>query len=387
MQVYYMDLHIHLGRTLKNAPVKITASNRMNVDSVIEEAIFHKGMDVIGLIDCLSPLVLNELEDYIQQGRAIELQEGGLLVDGKLTIILGAEIEVYDQNCKGPIHVLCYFPSLKSMRSFSNWCRMYIKNITLSTQRIYISAKILQQRVKDGGGWFIPAHVFTPFKSVYGKGVDTYMEEVFEIKQIDAVELGLSSDTHMARTLPELDPFPFLTNSDAHSVKMIAREHQVILCKEPSFIELGKVLQTKNERKILKNVGLSPKLVKYYQTVCDFCIGSENKCDDHERNSVVKGVSDRVQELSSKQNGKNMINIHRPTYLHQAPLEMIPSVGPKTIQDLISRFGSEMKVLHEVPSSKLKEVVSNSAVEKIDLMRKGKLHIRPGGGGVKGKIL
>lgn len=68
-------------------------------------------------------------------------------------------------------------------------------------------------------GLFIPAHVFTPFKSLYGKGVKTSLLEVFNPDLIDGVELGLSSDTSMADTIHELQPYTFLTNSDAHSLE------------------------------------------------------------------------------------------------------------------------------------------------------------------------
>lgn len=384
-----MDLHIHLGRTLHNAPVKITASNKMTLDEVVKEASNNKGMDIIGLIDCLSPSVLSELEGYIREGRATELSEGGIFIDGKLTIIPGAEIEIYDENCKGPIHVLCYFPSLVEMVSFSNWCRMYIKNISLSTQRIYISAKELQQRVKEAGGLFVPAHVFTPFKSVYGKGVNIFMDEVFNLEQIDAIELGLSSDTNMAVTLPELQPFLFLTNSDAHSVKMIAREHQVIQSKRPSYQEVEKVIHATGGRKIVQNIGLSPMLGKYYQTVCKRCLTGEKICDNHDKRTIVKGVSERIRELALKQlddNKRTKKRNERPPYLHQAPLEMIPSIGPKTIEALINQFGSEMTILHEIPLNELKLVLPDYVAIRIDLMRRGQLKVKPGGGGKKGKI-
>ncbi|WP_416149634.1 endonuclease Q family protein [Salipaludibacillus sp. HK11] len=391
---YYMDLHVHLGRTTNNAPVKITASKNMTLEAVLLEASNNKGMDIIGIIDCLSPSVLSEIEQFIHEGRATELSEGGVLFDGKITVILGAEIELYDENCKGPIHVLCYFPTIADMKSFSTWCSHYIKNIHLSTQRIYISAKELQTKVKKMGGWFIPAHVFTPFKSVYGKGVDTFMEEVFNLEHIDAIELGLSSDTSMGSKLSELVPFPFLTNSDAHSVKMIAREHQVIQTEAPTFQEINKALQSSKGRSITKNVGLSPKLGKYFQTVCKYCHKTMNEASscNHDERSTVKGVSERINELTLQQQiistaSKAKSKFYRPPYLHQAPLEMIPGIGPKTIQSLIYKFGSEMVILHEVPSRALNEVLSPKFVKIVDLMRSGKLAIIPGGGGTKGRII
>ena len=38
----------------------------------------------------------------------------------------------------------------------------------------------LQKKVKELDGIFIPAHVFTPFKSLYGKGVNKSLIEVFD---------------------------------------------------------------------------------------------------------------------------------------------------------------------------------------------------------------
>ena len=81
----------------------------------------------------------------------------------------------------------------------------HVKNITLSSQRIYCDGRTLQKTVKSLGGLFIPAHVFTPFKSLYGKGVRSSLTEVFDPELIDAIELGLSSDTEMVKDIEELD--------------------------------------------------------------------------------------------------------------------------------------------------------------------------------------
>ena len=104
-------------------------------------------------------------------------------------------------NVKGPIHVLSYFPSLAALKEFSAWLSTKVTNIQLSTQRIYEEAHVLQDKVKSLGGLFIPAHVFTPFKSLYGKGVKSSIEEVLNPDLIDAIELGLSSNTGMADTI------------------------------------------------------------------------------------------------------------------------------------------------------------------------------------------
>src|SRR5699024_200947 len=156
-----------------------------------------KGIDLIGIIDCHVPSVQQEMKQLIATGKAQERPDGGIQFE-RATLLLGSEIEVYDEHCHGPIHVLCYFPTLQSIQAFSEWLKTRMKNITLSSQRYYGTAQELQHKVKELSGIFIPAHVFTPFKSMYGKGVKRSLTEVFDRDLIDGIELGLSSDTQMA---------------------------------------------------------------------------------------------------------------------------------------------------------------------------------------------
>src|SRR5699024_465629 len=224
LQQYFVDLHIHIGRDIYGKPVKITASKNLTLTNVLIEASRRKGIDMVGVIDCQSPAVQAEIIQLIKDNRAKELQEGGIRFEN-VTLILGAEIEVYDENCQGPIHVLCYFPTLDKMMAFSEWLKPRMKNISLSSQRYYGLATQLQEKVKQLHGLFIPAHVFTPFKSVYGKGVKHSLTEILDGSLIDAIELGLSSDTMMADQIKELHPFTFVTNSDSHSLAKIGREY------------------------------------------------------------------------------------------------------------------------------------------------------------------
>ncbi len=118
-------------------------------------------------------------------------------------------MELNDVHCKGPIHVLAYFPTLAAIAEFSEWLAPRMKNRTLSSQRIYEQATTVQQKVKELGGLFIPAHIFTPFKSLFGRGVENSLEEVFDPKLIDAIEIGLSANTSMANQIAELSRYPF----------------------------------------------------------------------------------------------------------------------------------------------------------------------------------
>ncbi|UOQ47522.1 endonuclease Q family protein [Gracilibacillus caseinilyticus] len=380
---YYADLHIHVGRNQYGGPVKITASKHLTIENILLEASERKGIDIVGVIDCQAPAVLEELQQLLSDSKAVEKKEGGIQF-GNTTLMLGSEIEIYDQNCAGPIHVLCYFPFLKSMTIFSNWLSDHMKNSQLSSQRFYGSAVALQQKTKELDGIFIPAHVFTPFKSLFGKGVRQSLEEVFNPEWIDAIELGLSADTHMADQIAELHRYTYVTNSDAHSLAKIAREYQLIRMAEPTFKELQMAFHQIEERKVIKNFGMNPRLGKYYTTVCQKCLRpyKESPCPQCESVTFIKGVADRIAEL--KTSSQPLSN--RPAYLYQVPLEYIPALGPKTLDKLIDHFGNEMSVIHHVNKEALIPVIGNKIAEMIIQLREGKLLIESGGGGKYGKI-
>lgn len=385
MKKYYVDLHIHIGRTHTGKAVKITGSRSLTFTNIIHHARNEKGLNMIGIIDSHSPEVIIEMEELLSNGLLSEHPNGGI-VFGDLTIIPGSELEIYDEQCQGPIHVLCFFPTIEIMRNFSMWLSKHLKNIQLSSQRIYVSGRELQNKVKELGGLFIPAHVFTPFKSLYGKGVKKSLAEVFDPNQIDAIELGLSSNTIMADEIGELHQYTYISNSDAHSLAKIAREYQVLEMKEPSFRELEKALREKEGRKIIANYGLDPFLGKYHQTACANCTHPirpvDEKCPECGEGKFTKGVAERIKELGSPVETRRK----RPPYIHQVPLEFIPGLGPKMRSKLLDHFGTEMAILHDVPFESLAEVVPLNIAELIRKARQGEILLHAGGGGKYGKI-
>ena len=385
MRDYYADFHIHIGRTKSGRAVKITGSKTLTFTNILRVASERKGLDLIGIIDCHSPEVLVEMEELLSTGELYELPDGGLRYQS-VTVIPGSEIEIYDSRCHGPIHVLAFFPTIEAMKSFSSWMSGYMKNIHLSSQRIYCDGITLQKTVRSLGGLFIPAHVFTPFKSLYGKGVVSSLNEVFEPTLIDAIELGLSADTEMVKSIKELEQYVILTNSDAHSLGKIAREYQTIRLEQASFTEFKKALREIDDRMITANYGLNPLLGKYHQTVCGDC--SQNVpdgqlfCPACHSKHIIKGVSTRIKELSTKMEQYRL----RPPYIHQVPLDFIPGLGPKMLERLLLAFGTEMTILHKVAVEELEEVVPKKIAHYIDQARKGVLSFEVGGGGKYGKI-
>ncbi|WP_100407063.1 endonuclease Q family protein [Bacillus solitudinis] len=381
---YVADLHIHIGRTKSGAAVKITAARTLTLEAIIDFAATKKGIDIVGVIDCHVPEILGQLREAIDNGEAYEDEEGGIRFPS-VTLFLGTEIEINDENCQGPVHVLAFFPTLVKMEQFSEWLGKRMKNRTLSSQRIYEKAYIIQRKVRELSGLFIPAHAFTPFKSLYGKGVKLSLKEVFDPDLIDAVELGLSSDTEMADQLLELRHYPYLSNSDAHSLEKMAREYQVIQMKQPTFLEFVKALNQEEGRGIIANYGLNPKLGKYHRTICANCqleVVANQPCSCGSEKKI-KGVSERLKELSSE---KGEIKA-RPPYIHQIPLEFIPKLGKKTLEKLRNRFGNDMNMIHSATEEELTETVSPEIAKAIIAARKGELMIQEGGGGRYGKIV
>ncbi|QSS98545.1 TIGR00375 family protein [Pontibacillus sp. ALD_SL1] len=380
MQSYFADLHVHIGRNIYGDPVKITASDKLTLTNICNHAAYQKGLDMVGVIDSHVPDVQAEILHLIKEGRATELSEGGIRY-GPLTLLLGCEVEVYDERCHGPIHVLCYFPTMEAMQRFTVWLSARVTNITLSSQRMYGTASDLQNYVKAEGGIFIPAHIFTPFKSLYGKGVIESLEEVFDPRLIDGVELGLSADTTMVEGIEELSPYSFLTNSDAHSLPKIAREYQSIEMERCTFKELLLSLHEQHGRRIVANYGMNPLLGKYHTTVCNTCLQDPGNCECEET-IVVKGVADRIGELIKK--GRHPRK--RPPYIHQIPLEYLPKLGPKTLEKLLKAFGTEMNVLHHCSKEDLEEIVPSSLAYTIVRNRLGHVAVEAGGGGTYGRI-
>lgn len=394
MNEVFADLHVHIGRSEKNKPIKITAARSLNFANIAKECRERKGIDIVGIIDCASPYVIEDIEEFLKQGEAYEIEDGGIIYKDKVCIILGSEIETSEINehgKTGSAHNLCYFPKLKDIKAFSEEMKNHINNITLSSQRANISAYELIDIVEKYNGVLIPAHAFTPHKSFYGNCTDR-LEKIFKEKysRVPAIELGLSSDTFLADQISELESKTFLTNSDAHSLPKIAREYNKVLVEDISFKELFKAIRNEDGRKILCNYGLDPKLGKYNRTYCEVCkknIAGDapvTKCDTCDSRNITMGVLDRIEIIKDKKETKSPEN--RPPYIYQVPLTFIPGVGPKVIDKLLQNFETEMNILHRLTADDIESVVGLKIANNIVAAREGKMNIQAGGGGVYGKV-
>ncbi len=385
MRTFYADFHVHIGRA-RGRPVKMAAAHSLTLANLLQHAADRKGIDLVTVIDGVCPPVQLEVKQLLQAGDLAYQPGGGLRYRDRLTVILGAEVEVAGPD-GGAAHFGCWFADLETARDFADWLATVQKNPHLSSQRARVRAFELQEQVVKRDGVFIIHHAFTPHKGMYGNCVRR-MREMVNPAWVDAVELGLSADTEMADCLDELAAFTFLTNSDAHSLPKIAREYNRLELATPSFAAVRDALHRRRRHRVAANYGLLPALGKYHRSACKRCgrpwaPGAERCACGSDK--VVLGVYDRLLQVRDRV--EPVHPKHRPPYVHQVPLEFIPGLGPASRERLFAAFGTEMAILHQASLEQLEEVVGGEMARRIDAARRGQTRVLPGRGGIYGKLV
>lgn len=385
------DLHVHIGRSSDGRAVKITAARDLTFENIARECVQRKGLGLVGIVDCASPPVMRDIENLRESGEMVPLPGGGLRYREQVTVLLAAEFETREPE-GGRSHHVGYFPAFENLQAFSVEIGRHVTNRELSSQACGLPAREFFRIVEDCGGLFVPAHSFTPHKSLYGactKRVAPLFGAAWE--RIPAIELGLSADSYLADRLGELADKTFLSNSDAHSLPKIAREYNFLALATPNFEEFRRALWREDGRRVVANFGLDPRLGKYHRTCCEQCghIAQGEPpvlaCEACGSEQVVRGVLDRIVSIGDF--GQPHPPEHRPPYQYQVPLEFVPGVGPVSLRKLLNRFGTEMAVLHEASESELAQTIGSKIARLIVLAREGRLPLSAGGGGTYGKAL
>jgi Uncharacterized conserved protein len=387
---YYVDIHVHIGKSSDGHEIKRATASDLTFENIAHESRFRKGINVIGVVDSISPWIIRDIEGLMDRGEIVECKKGGMEYKKDLNIILGAEIETRESmGCSA--HSLIFFPFFDQVKRFSSEMEKHVKNIRTCCSIAHLNANELYKIAAFYGGVSMPAHAFTPYKSFYGNCCDS-LHDIFDegtFNAIPSIELGLSADTAMASQLSELDGKSFTSNSDAHSLGKMGREYNVFLMEDLNYEEWLLALCGRGGRRIVANYGLNPKLGKYHRSFCLNCEKRiegpppQTECPVNNRHKVLIGVMDRLKIIKDRE--QPYIS-NRPPYYYQIPLEFLPKVGPKTIDKLIERFGSEMNILHKASEEEIAGVVKEDIAHKIILAREGRLEIQEGGGGIYGKI-
>ncbi len=391
---FIADFHIH-------SKYSRATSRDMNLENIALWA-KHKGIDVIGTGDFTHPQWFAELKSRLRQ------KTDGLYEYEKTRFILTAEISnIYTKKgrCRR-IHTVLVAPDIKSAAKINSALGKRGNIISDGRPIFGFDAKDIVKICLDASPdcMIIPAHIWTPWFSLFGSrsGFDA-IEECFEeeAKNIYALETGLSSDPAMNWRVSALDKYSLVSNSDAHSPLKLGREAN-IFDTELSYKGIIEALKDKSKKGLSLTVEFFPEEGKYHfdgHRDCDIQFSPEEtkkykgvcpKCGK----PLTVGVMSRVDDLADRPEGfvpKDAVPFKRIVPLQEIIAEARQK-GARTkgvqqeYMQAIQHFGSEFKILLDVPENDLSQFLPERTLQAITRVRKGELLISPGYDGEFGKV-
>lgn len=411
------DFHIH-------SPYARAVSKAMTLENLDYWARL-KGITVMGTGDFTHPQWIKEIKSKLEpaepglyklkdsvrkssrQARTVLFERSR--EDTATRFMLTVEISsIYSKGGKGRrVHNLIFAPSVETAEKINAQLGWQGNLKSDGRPIVGVDSKNLLKLALDADErcLFVPAHVWTPWFSVFGSmsGFNS-IEECFDeyAKYIYALETGLSSDPAMNWRLSALDKYALISNSDSHSLRRIGREAN-ILDAELSYDGIVSAIKSKDPKKFLSTIEffpeegiyhydghrnckmrLTPQETRGLKKICPVC-----------GKPVTVGVMYRVEELADRPEG------FRPEwaipYKNMVPLDEIiaeafgvASATTKRVQEeykkLVEDFGGELPILFDVSENDLAGRVRPEIAEGIMRVRNGKLHIEPGYDGLYGKV-
>lgn len=411
MNRYVADLHIH-------SHYSRATSKDLDLEHLAQWAQI-KGVQVVATGDIAHPGWLAELQEKLEpaedglfrlKGEVVEAVQAKVpaACQAEVRFLLGGEIsniyKRHDQVRK--VHNLCFFPSFAAVERFQARLER-IGNIRADGRPILglDSRDLLEITLEtDPRGYFIPAHIWTPWFAMFGSksGFDT-VEACFGdlTDQIFAVETGLSADPPMCWRVSDLDRYTLVSNSDAHSPPKLARE-ACLFYTEWSYDALFGALKSGDPDRYLGTLEFFPEEGKYHFDGHRKCgvrwhpqtsIAHGDRCPVCGK-EVTIGVMHRVEELADRPEGDKPARTH--PYRNLIPLpEILAEVegagaGSKRVQgvyfELLSTLGNELHILLDAPLEQIAKRHTPLLAEAVRRMRVGEVQIAGGYDGEYGVI-
>jgi uncharacterized protein (TIGR00375 family) len=344
--------------------------------------------------------------------------------------LLSTEISsIYSQGGKGRrIHNVVFAPSFETVEKINHQFILRGANLLSDGRPIVgLSARNVAEIVLgvDERCLIIPAHIWTPYFSLYGSisGFDS-VEECFGdlAPKIFAIETGLSSDPAMNWRISDLDSRRIVSFSDAHSPQKLGREATVFELPKVSYENIRLAVQqfnslaVKQSPHIVYTIEFYPEEGKYHYTGHRNCNIVYSPNETRKKGSVCPvcgrrltvGVMSRVEELSKEEveteskidkNGVRWIKTKvgtQPPYIMLVPLLEILSEAldlgvasqkvMATYDQLTSSLGGEFNVLIKAGLSDIDRMTGPRVSEGVAKVRSGDIVIEPGYDGVFGKV-
>jgi len=362
-----------------------------------------KGVNLLGTGDFTHHLWLQELKTQL-----VPKNNSGLYTHKDVNFILSAEISsIFSQG--GSVyraHNVILAPSFEVVDQINKMLSFHGNLASDGRPILGLSCYRLAEelfKISDDI-MLIPAHIWTPWFSVFGSrsGFDS-LEEAFGkyTEKITALETGLSSDPAMNWRVSKIDKFSLVSNSDAHSPSRIGREANVFGC-ELNYWEIKKVLERKDKNKFLYTVEFFPEEGKYHYDGHRNCNQRLHPEESKKHNGIcsvcskplTKGVLSRVEELADRPEGfvpKDAIGYKSMVSLDEIIAE-VKGVGKasksveKTYLDIIYECGPEFNILIKMPEAELFSHMPERIAEAIKRVRDRNIEVLPGYDGEYGVI-
>jgi DNA helicase-2/ATP-dependent DNA helicase PcrA len=265
------------------------------------------------------------------------------------------------------------------------------------------SHDLLEITLEAGEGAFlVPAHVWTPWFSVFGanSGFDS-VEECYDdlAPHVFALETGLSSDPPMNWRLSALDRYRLVSNSDCHSPQNLGRE-ACVFDTELDFFSLRRALET--------GVGYGGT-VEFFPEEGKYHLDGHRKCgvrfepEQTRRHAgrcpkcgkpVTVGVMHRIADLADRPAGTRPPSAapFRSLIPLAELLSQILGVGRasgkvwQAQRALVARLGPELFILEHAPLDELRLAGGALCAEAVARMRSGRVIREAGYDGEYGVI-
>lgn len=261
---YITDFHIH-SRYARACSKDLTLNN-------IAEWCAKKGIDIVGTGDFTHPRWFAELQENLVESEPglYKLKNSELSTRFLCTTELAS---IYKQGDKvRRVHNLIFAPSLQTVAKLIK--ALEDRGVNLKSDGRPIMGIHCDELVKiikdvDESMELVPAHVWTPHFGVFGSlsGFDSLYEAFGDMTQyIFAVETGLSSNPKMNWQIPELDNIALISNSDAHSLRKLGREANILEVDPTrfSYQEIIRIIKGKNNNEFLSTIEFYPEEGKYH---------------------------------------------------------------------------------------------------------------------------
>jgi len=413
-----LDLHLH-------SPYARAVSKRMTLEEIAAWAL-RKGVDVVGTGDFTHPLWCSQLKRELcpKEKGLFSLKKKGY---SSVRFLLSTEIScVYQQDGRGRrIHLLVFAPSFQTLEKVNRFLAKGGVNLSSDGRpTVFLSAASLVKNFKflDENLVIIPAHIWTPWFSLYGsRSGFTSLEACFgkEAHFIKAVETGLSSDPEMNWPVKELFSRQLVSFSDAHSPENIGREMTILKGEKDllSFSEVMAALEGRGRGRIASTIEFYPQEGKYHYTGHRRCqisypprrIEKIGKICPVCGRPLTVGVADQVALQAQKENKikkeedkygvswiKSVSYPKRPPFIRLVPLmeilSEVLSVGVKAQKvkneyiKLTSVLGSEREILTKRKTEEISKVGGEKLAQAIIRVRKGEVFVNPGFDGQFGQV-